>query len=302
MQKSLIRKGLVLGIIVLFIGASAVPLIGGTNAEKHNSIDDSTSFMGFNSRGDILYVGGSGPGNYSKIQDAIENASDGDTVFVYDDSSPYYENVVVNKSITLVGEDKETTIIDGGGIGDVIFVYAAYVNIENFRIINGGSLFWDASIYVGGFSGVYQVKISNNYISGSENGILTDSKLVAITENIITHCEIGIFLHSECSDSIIDSNVIQDNAKGLFLYEVKRTRISKNNIFDTVYFVGNLFGAFPLFNKWNRNYWRETLIFPKLIPGRIITYQMGHEERSIPWINADWHPAKEPYDIPRVAI
>ena len=41
--------------------------------------------------GNTLYVGGSGPGNYTRIQDAIDNASDGDTVFVYDDSSPYFE-------------------------------------------------------------------------------------------------------------------------------------------------------------------------------------------------------------------
>ncbi|MCD6481001.1 MAG: hypothetical protein J7L31_01850, partial [Thermoplasmata archaeon] len=64
-----------------------------------------------NDGGNILYVGGSGPENYSKIQNAIDNASDGDTVFVYDDSSPYYENIVINKSINLVGENKDTTVI-----------------------------------------------------------------------------------------------------------------------------------------------------------------------------------------------
>ena len=41
--------------------------------------------------GNTLYVGGLGPGNYTTIQAAIDDASDGDTVFVYDDSSPYYE-------------------------------------------------------------------------------------------------------------------------------------------------------------------------------------------------------------------
>ena len=35
------------------------------------------------SSGNWLYVGGSGPGNYSVIQDAVDNASDGDTVYVY---------------------------------------------------------------------------------------------------------------------------------------------------------------------------------------------------------------------------
>jgi len=66
------------------------------------------------SRGNWLYVGGSGPGNYTRIQDAIDNASDwGDTVFVYDDSSPYYEFLIINKSISLIGENKDTTIIKG---------------------------------------------------------------------------------------------------------------------------------------------------------------------------------------------
>ena len=53
--------------------------------------------------GHVLYVGGSGPGNFSKIQDAVDNASPGDTVFVYDDSSPYKENVTVSKSIIVQG-------------------------------------------------------------------------------------------------------------------------------------------------------------------------------------------------------
>ena len=47
------------------------------------------------SRGDTLYVGGSGPGNYTRIQDAIDNATDDDTVFVY--SGCYTENININK-------------------------------------------------------------------------------------------------------------------------------------------------------------------------------------------------------------
>ena len=38
------------------------------------------------------YVGGSGGGNYSSIQDAIDDASDGDTVFVY--NGIYNENII----------------------------------------------------------------------------------------------------------------------------------------------------------------------------------------------------------------
>ena len=63
--------------------------------------------------GSILYVGGSGPNNYTNIQDAINDASDGDTIFVYDDSSPYDESIIIDKSIQLIGENKYSTVISG---------------------------------------------------------------------------------------------------------------------------------------------------------------------------------------------
>ena len=51
-----------------------------------------------------MYVGGSGPNNYTTIQSAIDDAVDGDTVFVYDDSSPYREHLLIETSINLLGE------------------------------------------------------------------------------------------------------------------------------------------------------------------------------------------------------
>ena len=49
--------------------------------------------------------------DFTNIQDAIDFADEGDIVFVY--SGTYYENVIINKSINLEGEDMDTTIIDG---------------------------------------------------------------------------------------------------------------------------------------------------------------------------------------------
>ncbi len=62
--------------------------------------------------GNTLYVGGSGPDNYTSIQDAINNASNGDTIFVY--SGRYYEDIYIWKNINLIGEDRNTTIIELG--------------------------------------------------------------------------------------------------------------------------------------------------------------------------------------------
>ena len=55
------------------------------------------------------FVGGSGPGNYTSIQDAINDSSDGDIVFVY--TGTYYESLIVDKAIHLLRENKYSTVI-----------------------------------------------------------------------------------------------------------------------------------------------------------------------------------------------
>ena len=85
--------------------------------------------------GNTLYVGGSGPGNYTSIQDAINDANDGDTVFVY--NGLYFEHIVIFKTIDLIGENRNTTIIDGGESGTVIRVSVDWVNITGFTVRKG---------------------------------------------------------------------------------------------------------------------------------------------------------------------
>ncbi len=111
MNTDLLKKWLAIGIILLFVGTCIIPATA-QNTEKSLS----------SSRGNWLYVGGSGPGNYTKIQDAINDSSDGDTVFVY--NGTYYENIEFNKVIILIGQNRNGTIIDGGGNGNVVYVTA----------------------------------------------------------------------------------------------------------------------------------------------------------------------------------
>jgi len=101
------RKCLSVGIILLFVGTCIVPAIAQDTEKPLPS-----------SRGNWLYVGGSGPGNYTRIQDAINASSDVDFIFVY--NGTYYENVWINKVIMLIGQNKYGTIIDGGGVGNVV--------------------------------------------------------------------------------------------------------------------------------------------------------------------------------------
>jgi len=100
------------------------------------------------SKGNWLYVGGNGLGNYSSIQVAVNASSDGDTVFVYAAPSPYYENVIVNKSINLIGEDRNTTIINGKRIDDPVWIQTSFVNVSGFTISNGSTGDIQAGIFV----------------------------------------------------------------------------------------------------------------------------------------------------------
>ncbi|MCK5113010.1 MAG: hypothetical protein KAQ84_05650, partial [Thermoplasmatales archaeon] len=150
------RKIIALGIMLLFISMT-ISSSTGLYVEKQ-----SIKPLSF---GNILYVGGNGTGNYSKIQDAIDNASDGDTVFVYDDSSPYYENVSIYKSINLIGEDKNSTVIDGFSSGYIVKIFSDWVNVSGFTVQNSGGEWFPG--YAGFNIRANYTTISNNIIKNN---------------------------------------------------------------------------------------------------------------------------------------
>jgi len=80
------------------------------------------------------------------VQEGIDNASSGDTVFVY--NGTYYEHITINKQLYLIGEDKNTTIIDGSNSGHIVDVSASGVTIINFTIRNAGTSTYIASIHL----------------------------------------------------------------------------------------------------------------------------------------------------------
>jgi len=106
-----------------------------------------------------LYVGGSGPGNYTTIQEGIDKAIDGDTVYVF--SGAYNENIELDKRLNLIGEDKNTTTIDGKKEGCTINLSSEITIIENFTIIGGG---FDTDDFINFFRAGIRITGSNNTI------------------------------------------------------------------------------------------------------------------------------------------
>jgi len=192
--------------------------------------------------GNILYVGGSGPGNYSKIQDAINNANQGDTVFVYDDSSPYYENIVIKKSITVLGENRETTSILGDESADwgIVNIYSGDVSISGFTIQPS----------IGEPAGIVVVK-DYTYPDYWNIVILQN---VSISNNIIKNTAYGIF-GIRLKYGNISNNIIEDcTGSGINLFISSNTIITKNFISHCSYRgieIDGLWGSYRLMNYRN---------------------------------------------------
>jgi len=204
------RKWLELGIIVLFIVTYALPTI---------AQDTETPLP--TSRGNWWYVGGGGPGNYSTIQDAINAANDSDTVYVF--PGFYSEHVFVNKSITLLGADKNTTIVDANHVGSCITLDHRHTRVSGFTVQHSGNA-TDSEYQDSGFLlpfGSYSPRdseISDNIIKENFDGIfLWEAHNYTMSRNLIqdnTNC--GVYIYAGGDSNTIDHNrILRSGAQGI---------------------------------------------------------------------------------------
>jgi parallel beta-helix repeat protein len=176
---------------------------------------------------------------YQTIQEGITAASAGDIVMVL--SGVYSEKLIIIKDLTLRGESKDTTYIDGGGSGHTVNVYGTSGNeitvvISNFTIRNAGGSGFDCIT----FSYIANGEISNNKILNSQEGegiSIDHSHGVTIRANVISNNNVAGISLTLSVQNILESNTIQNNQKGIHLTSFSTNNtISQNTIRDnTVY-------------------------------------------------------------------
>jgi parallel beta-helix repeat protein len=154
------------------------------------------------------------PDNYGKIKWAIGNASAGDTIFVR--AGTYYENVVINKRVSLIGENMKNTIIDGNYTGTVVTVLANNVTITGFTIRNSKHV---PPSPLTTYSGIYVYNASD----------------LNISHNTITNNNYGVF-GNKSSNNVISRNNITKNVEGVRLgFFSPNNNVSGNNIKNNTY-------------------------------------------------------------------
>jgi len=197
-QSKFLGKTLTISVILLFIGVGIQPVIADIVKESQIPL----------SKGNTLYVGGIGEGNYTYIQNAINDATPGDTVYVYNDSSPYYETVIIQKSINLIGENKESTCIDAQGYSNTVYISSYDVNISGFTIRRAG---WQSA----------DIRIKNCYN-------------ITIFDNIIISYQWdGISITNSHCNTIIDNDISSRDGRTMYLSDSNRNIIIGNTINPT---------------------------------------------------------------------
>ena len=197
--------------------------------------------------------------NYTSIQSAI-NANEtlnGHTIIVH--SGTYYEHVAISKSLFLLGEDEDNTVIDGNGTSTVVRIIANNAVLANFTIRNGGhSLSWlDSCIYGDHLSNVL---VENNTIADATNGVIFygfsnstmcnnfveecgmmglhldgNSIECKIINNNVAHCLEGIVLEGSAGNIVEGNSMLHNNASMVFLACTGSNLLRRNNMTSDSY-------------------------------------------------------------------
>jgi parallel beta-helix repeat protein len=168
--------------------------------------------------------------NYLTIQSAINapETVEGHTIFVK--SGVYNEFITINKTVSLKGEKKDSTIIEAGSEFDAITIIACNITISGFTIMNRGPPALS--------NGITLINASCNHL---ENNIIT-GKFIAIKlengssnniiqDNIIINNRYGIFItHQSNGNTLYNNSIINNHWNGIELAYCERNIIEANTI------------------------------------------------------------------------
>lgn len=261
---------LIINLLLINFTTSCGLKIKNNNTININPINNNPIIQSFKNE-TTLTVGGSGQGNYTKIQDAVNAANPGDTVFVYKYGSPYNENILINKPIKLIGEPSRYPVISGQNLSQVITVESFSVLIMGFKIMFGLDGVWLKT-------NSYNCTVAHNIIC---NNFMWGVNIYGAITKLET-----------CN--LIFGNTIKDNGNpnivsgGVYIALSFRNLITHNNFYNNTF---HGFFFLSIKNKWTQNYWESARILPYPIMGILSIVP------QIFWLNFDFNPRSKPYEI-----
>jgi parallel beta-helix repeat protein len=168
------------------------------------------------------------PAAHPTVQEAINSANPGDTILVHEGT--YYEDILISKSVLLVGQDRDLTVIYGNQSQYVIYVMASGASVKDLTVRKTPLNPYGSGIIVGSVGNV----ILHNKIEDSYYGLMiSSSNNNDVSDNIISNNTNGLTLYFS-SNNAFSGNVVSNNSVGIGLYFSNNNVFSVNNVNDNL--------------------------------------------------------------------
>lgn len=186
-----------------------------------------------NNNDNTLVVDRDGQGDYKTIQEAINNAQSGFTIYV--NEGEYCEIIEISKTISLVGGDKDSTLINPISEKNkyAVRLGAPGAKIQGFSIKNGAPGLYTNAVRI--TSPNTEIRDCNIY--DTPVGIV-----VWTSDNIIENCNFwgckdeGIALigssYSDCNNNRIMNCIFRNNCDGIELQYASSNTITNCEFYD----------------------------------------------------------------------
>lgn len=201
------------------------------------------------------YVDDDGGADFIRIQDAVTNATAGDTIIVK--NGTYTENIKVDKRLTVRSENgPDYTTVQAANSSDHVFtVTGDYVNVSGFTVTNvNGSETSGFYLFFVELCTISDNNASSNYygirLSYSNNNMLFNNSaynnyngitLSVSTDNIVngnyanTNSFGGIYLYSSSNNTITANQANTNSFGGIYLTSSTNNTISSNHAHNNRY-------------------------------------------------------------------
>ncbi len=201
---------------------------------------------------DILYVGGSGPGNYTSIQAALDDAGDGATIYVY--PGTYTESIVLGKEVRLIGRGNgRTPVIQAVENQSALLIVADGCSVKGFTVKSQDVRSDDnpSACEIRSDSNIIE---NNTFVYGREAVFLNHSSHNIVTQNTIRggwwrgmHSRYGthnVISYNEAkhnsgdgfclveTNSTIMHNTATENSDGISMTDCHSCIISFNSVYE----------------------------------------------------------------------
>ena len=163
-----------------------------------------------------------GGADFTTIQAAIDAAQDGYFINIHE--GVYNEHIIINKAITVQGENKDLVIIDGGGVGFGVTVNHNDVTVQTLTIRHAGHGINISASYV---------SVANLIIDNTGKGIvLTQATYTSISGCTINNSQFGCWIKQSSHNTTIIQNSFSNSSTAILISDSDDQRITQNSIRD----------------------------------------------------------------------